>query len=121
MTIAQEQYAVADAPVGTNLANGKFWANSKNMRMISGVALVGSAAAGDCKLSIYYGTTKMMEIENSSTGVAVDTDKDLIPHNSNLACQPNDSISVIVDKAPITNPIKLLLVISEVPGYSRRY
>lgn len=119
MTVGYEEIAVADAGQGVNLANGKFWATSKWNRMVTGMALTGSAAAGDTKVSIFYGTTKIAELKNSSTGLAIDTDKDLIPHNSNLFCASNDAISVIVDEAPSTNPIQLLLIISEIPSRGR--
>lgn len=113
MTIVHETYTVAQASKNANLAAGKFWESGTTFRQITGIALTGSTAADDTQISVYYGTTKMMEFRNSATGLAVDTDKDLVPHNSTLACPPNAKISVMVDTAPNTNPIKLMLVIAE--------
>lgn len=114
MTLVHETIPIASAVKNTNLAAGKFWESAAWNRAITAIALTGSAAADDTQLSIFYGTTKIGEVRNSSTGLAVDTDKDLIPHNSNLVCRRGDKISVVVDTAPQTNPIKLVMVISEV-------
>lgn len=115
MTIVHETITVANAAKGSNLANGKFWETSNFNRQITAIALTGSAAADDTQLSIFYGTTKIGEIRNSSTGLAVDVDKDLVPHNSQLFCPRGAKMSIVVDTAPVTNPIKLLLVIAELP------
>jgi len=115
MTVTWETFTAAKAAKGENLANGLFWEKSQYTRQITGIALVGSTAAGDTIIGIYYGTTKVMQITNSSTGVAVDTDKDLIPHNSSLACPAGVDIRVVVETAPNTNPIAIELIIAELP------
>lgn len=114
MVLVHDTIPIASATKNTNLAAGKFWESSNWQRMITAIALTGSAAVDDTQLSIYYGTTKIGELRNSSTGLAVDVDKDLIPHNSQLVCARGDKISIMVDTAPVTNPIKLMIVISEV-------
>lgn len=120
MTVFQREIAVADAPAKKDLlSNDKSWVNKPVPRRVVAFGLTGSAAADDTQLDLYYGSEKMAEIINHRTGVAFDTDQDLLPCPSAAYCGAGEDISLIVVDAPATNPIKLVLVIEELPGGAR--
>ena len=106
------EIAVADAGVGKNLADGKVWQKGKRVRQVKRIGLSGSAAIGDTKLSISYGTVKVAEVLNTDTGL--DVDKTKMYWLSTKFVSPRETpINVIVDDAPATSPIMLVLDIKE--------
>jgi hypothetical protein len=115
MGLIQESVAAATATVGVNLAAGKWWEKSNVWRRIRNIGLVGSTAVSDTVLEIFFGTTKVMEIRNSTAGAAKTplTGTDVHQHSSFLGCAPNQSIAVVVKTAPSTNAIVLHMDIED--------
>lgn len=106
--------AVADATEEKDLLAGFKWASeSKYNRRIVGAALVGSAAVGDTRIGLYYGTQKIGQIVNNNTGLTLDFSSDLRTHSSQLVCPPAEALQAIVEDPPATNPIKLFLDVQE--------
>ena len=109
MASVEVSIAAAVAVVGFNLLNNSPHRQSSRRRSLRSVALAGSAAAGDTEISVLVNATEIARIFNSATGFPTrDHLKRVmrgIPANSELA-------AVVVD-APSTNPINLLLEISE--------
>jgi hypothetical protein len=107
--------AAASAPAKADLLKDMAWANKQAPKRVVAAGFTGSAAADDTQLDLFYGSEKVAELLNSRTGVAFDTDADLIPCPSALFCPAADKISLVVVDPPTTNPIKVVLVIEELP------
>ena len=114
MTVFQREIAVASAAAKTDLLAGdKSWVNKPVKKRVIAFGLTGSAAADDTQIDLFYGSEKMAELLNHRTGVAFDTDQDLVPCPSNAYCSADQDIAAVVVDPPGTNPIKLVLVIEE--------
>lgn len=115
MVLVELTVAVADAAEGIDVLAGQKWASeSKFDRQVVGAALTGSAAVDDTRLAIYYGSVKVGQIYNNKTGLVVDIAADMKPHHSMLRCQAGETLGVVVEDPPATNPIKLILDVAEV-------
>lgn len=103
--LAQVSVAAAVAVLGYDLLTGSVFKQSTERRYLKGAALAGSAAAGDTKISILKGTTKIGELYNVTTGFPT-TD-----HLFGIGewILPNDEITAEITDAPATNPINLNL------------
>jgi hypothetical protein len=115
MTILEKEFALADAVENTDLLKGATWINKKVRKRVVAIGVVGSAAVDDTRLGIVYGSVKMGEILNNSTGLTLDTDRDLKPCPSSMVANSDEDIGLVVEKAPATNPIKICLIIEELP------
>lgn len=104
MGSGENSVAAATAVVGYDLAKDTIWQQTGRHRALKGVALCGSAAGGDTKVSIFVDTVKVSEIYNTTTGFPTrDHLKEIgamIPANSRL--------HAYVDDAPSTNPINIM-------------
>lgn len=103
--IAEVSIAAASAPVGTNLLADSIYGQSRVARQIRGVALKGSAAAGDTIVAILVDTMEIGRIFNSGTGFP--NRDDIKPLVANVPAGAQ-LFANIVD-APATNPINLLM------------
>ena len=95
--------AAAVAIVGADLFAGERWKEQPNDRVMTGLALRGSAAAGDTVVDLMVDETRVAQLVNNATGFPDNDDMvDLaviIPANAEL--------SAIVTDAAVTNPINL--------------
>jgi len=103
--IGQVSIAAATAIVGYDLCRDQLWKTAGYPRAIAGVGLCGSAAAGDTKVILYVGTSRIGEFYNLATGFP--TKDHIIPVANRVPAGQN--ISAIVEDAPATNPINLTL------------
>lgn len=101
--------AAATALVGVDLARNERQRSSSQLRILKGVAVVGSAVVDDFSCSIYIENFYVGRFRNTHAGVLqVDSQSDVIrvgPH----AVPPGAQISVICDLAATTNPINVQL------------
>lgn len=111
MGFAIVSVAAATAVVGYDLIAGNMLQQSATPRTLEGVALTGSAAAGDTKVSFFIDTVKIAEMWNVTTGVP--TIDHVMPIDS-LYIPPNALLHAYVDDAPATNPIYAGFVLEEV-------
>lgn len=108
--IAQVSVAAATAIVGYDLLRDSLFKRSGVDRVLRGAALAGSAAAGDTIVSIYVDTVKVATIYNVTTSFPT---RDHFWPLSDVYVPAGSDISAIVDDAPATNPINLLLDIED--------
>jgi hypothetical protein len=107
--LGQVSIAAATAVIGYDLARDTTWSQSSTPRILRGIALAGSAAAGDTKVEVFRGSVKVAEAYNSATGFP--TRDHLFPVGAPIP--PNEEVAVIVDDAPATNPINLIMEFQE--------
>lgn len=106
MGIGQNSVAAATAILGYDLARDQLWKTSSRNRALTGFGMRGSGAAADTKISIYVDSVKVGEAYNDTTGFPnMDS---LIPLDDNFV-PAGANISIIVDDAPVTNPINIML------------
>jgi len=103
--LAQVSVAAATAVLGADLMNGSVFKQSTNRRYLRGVALAGSAAAGDTKIELLKGSVRIAEVFNVTTGFP--TRDHLFPVGEWI--DANDEITATVTDAAATNPINMLL------------
>lgn len=100
--IGQVSVAAATAVLGYDLAGDQTWRVSGNNRRLRAMGLAGSAAALDAKVGVFIGNTRIGELYNTSTG-AVARNTDMFEGGQNVPA--GTPISVIVEDAPVTNPL----------------
>ena len=105
----QVSIAAASATVGTDLLNGERWKEQPNPRVLIGVALKGSAAAGDTVVDILAEETRIATLFNTNTGFP--NEDDLI--DMGIEIPANVELTAVVTDAPATNPINLRMDFSE--------
>lgn len=94
--------AAASATVGTDLFSGEVWARAPQDRVVTALALKGSAAAGDTNVEFYADEVRIGDMWNTGTGVP-DLD-DYMPVEA-LMVPGGAQLRAIVRDAPATNPI----------------
>lgn len=112
MSVNVESVAAATAVVGHDLlTNAAQVRQSGSPRLLNSVALTGSAAAGDTKVSIRVSNVEIAHIFNTATGFPtqdaskIDLGGAFIPAGAPL--------QAIVTDAPATNPINIQTDIEE--------
>lgn len=103
----RQTIAGANLTLGTDMLSGHRDARATRARQIVGIALVGSAAAGDMAVDLYVDGQRKGNYINSSTGVVVDMDKDFIAMDTYVPA--NALIEAIITDAGGTNPAMLTL------------
>lgn len=107
MALTTVSVLAATAALGYDLlTNRADVANAQRARTIRGLALVGSAAAGDARVQVKVGATVVATLYNTATGFPT-ADASLFPTQYHVPA--GSPISVIVDDAPATNPLNLLI------------
>lgn len=104
--IAQVSVAAATAIVGYDLLRDSIYKRSGLPRILRGAALTGSAAGGDTLVALYIDVVKVALLYNVTTGFPT---KDHFFPLGDLPVPPGSDVSAIVEDAPATNPINLLL------------
>jgi len=117
MTILEKEFSVAQCTLGVDLLaiDSAAWINKIMRKRVVAIGLVGCNAIDEMKADLVYGSVKMGEITNNSTGLTLDTDRDLIPTPSAIACEAQEKIALVVTKVPTVSPCKLHIVIEELP------
>lgn len=105
--IHERSVAAATAVVGYNLAGDQYWEELGFPRILTHIALKGSAAAGDTEVKIKVGTADYGSIFNTGTGYPnID---DLKPVGA-IPIPRGTPVRFEVVDAPATNPINLMIV-----------
>lgn len=103
--------AAATAIVGYDINTDKFWASLPQNRVIRGIALKGSAAAGDTEIDFYVDAVFIANLFNNNTGFPnID---DVMPLE-NLLIPGGGHLRAVVVNAPATNPINALYLLEDV-------
>lgn len=108
MATVEASVAAASATLGTDLFDGLPLAQIRPGQRIVGVALKGSAAAGDSKVRFMAGSREVAEIFNNNTGFP--GRDDVIP-TQYMHTGGTDHVYAIVTDAPATNPLNALAII----------
>lgn len=110
MGMGQVSVAAATAVLNYDLTNGTLWAVQGNDRVLTGIAICGSAAAGDSKVDLFIDQVKVAELYNTSTGFPT---KDHF-YNLNNFVPKGSKISLIVTDAASTNPLNCVIMWTDV-------
>ena len=101
--------AAATAVVGFDMMTGQRWKEQGNDRVLTGVALCGSAAEGDSEVEVLVDETRIGSFFN--TKLLFPDEDDLIAVNVIVAA--NAEITVVVVDAPATNPLNVRMDFDE--------
>ena len=104
--IGQISIAHTVAVAGYDLFKDTKWNISSQPRVLKGIAVTGSAAAGDAEVELYVGMKLVTNIFNTATGFPTRDHVQPLPGNFVPA---GSKISCIVRTAPGTNPINVTL------------
>jgi len=104
--IGQVSVAHATAVAGYDLFSMEKWNISSQNRILNGIAVTGSAAAGDCEVELYVGMKLVTNVYNTATGFAT---RDHVQPLAGIFVPAGSKISCIVRTAPGTNPIQVVL------------
>jgi len=110
-TYVFEESAAATA-VGTDIASGVRGQTSPKARVIRGLAVVGSTAAGDAAIDLYGGDLLLGRFYNSSTGTAYDMSKDFVPIG-NVILLPNEPLHIVVADSGVGNKLYIHVTLDE--------
>jgi len=107
MALTMVSVPAATAVLGYDLlTNRPDVTSAGRARVIRGLAVVGSAAAGDARVQVKVGAAVVATLYNTATGFPT-ADAALFP--TSYAVPAGSSISIIVDDAPATNPLNVLI------------
>jgi hypothetical protein len=104
--IGQVSIAAATAVAGYDIFKDQTWNQSSRLRRLRGIAVAGSAAAGDCSFNLYIDDHHVGRFYNTATGWP--TRDHIVPIRSK-AVPPGAKISAIMVTAPTTNPINVVV------------
>lgn len=100
--------AAADAVVEADLLEGEAeFATGKLNRLITGISLTGSAAAGDSKVNILSGGTIKAKLYNTATGFCTGATS-IIP--CSIYIPAGSTVQAVVTNAATTNPLNLVII-----------
>lgn len=113
VSVTFKESAAASA-VGTNLFSGNQFQGSTRFRKVNRIGVVGSSAAANAAVDLFYGSTKVGTFYNTTLGAVAPLEaKDLVPVAGTLLCDPGELINVLVNTASTTNPFVITLEIQE--------
>lgn len=116
MSLITIKESAAATAVGTDLIAtlAAQWSQSPNLRRVTRAALVGSAAAGDAQVQIWYGQTLIASLYNSTAGAVVPVEaKDYINIPSRMVCERGEALRAVISDASATNALILVLETEE--------
>ena len=102
--------AAATAILDAALLAGERFKRTPQNRTLEGVALRGSAAAGDTRISLHIDEVRVGSFFNN--GLAFPNNDDLLPIES-LFIPGGAELQAIVEDAATTNPINLMLALED--------
>jgi len=115
MAVYEVSIAAATAVVGYDLLSTLPYARvSGGGRVLRSAGVAGSAAAQDSRVGVLVGGVKIGQLYNGATG-GVSGDRDMTDFGD-AWIPPGESLSVLVEDAPATNPLNLRIVIEEMVG-----
>jgi len=115
MTVIETSVPAATAVVGYDLLSSRPESQvSGGHRVLRLGALAGSAAAGDARIGLMVGGQRIATLFNTATGFP-QTDRDG-RDLGDAYVPPGERVSALVEDAPATNPLNILLVIEEIAG-----
>lgn len=101
----------ATAVVDADLFTGEVWSRAPQNRVVTGMGLRGSAAAGDSEIELFIDEVRVGNFFNNDLGFP-DND-DLLPLE-NLAVPAGAQLRAIVRDAPATNPLNGMIALEDV-------
>jgi len=109
MAVYEVSIVAATAILGYDMFRDEPWTVAPQNRVVTGVAVTGSAVAGDAAIEVRVGTTTVAKKFNTTTGFP---NRDhVVPLN---AFVPGGSkINGPVVDAPITSPLNVLIIIED--------
>lgn len=102
--IGQVSVAAAVAIVGADLFTNEKWNVSGQNRILRGVAMAGSTAAGDCEADLFVGSRLITHLFNSAAGFPL---REHLKPLGQIFVPAGSKISAIVTNAAVANPINL--------------
>jgi hypothetical protein len=109
MAVYTVSIAAATAVLGFDMFRDEPWTVSDNDRVITGIAVLGSAAAADSGVDLLVGQTRVTREYNRTTGYP--NMDDVLPLNA--AVPAGAKISGPVFDAPATNPLNVKIVVED--------
>jgi len=110
MGIGEVSVAAATAVLGYDMAQNTIWQQQGIPRALVGMAVTGSAAAGDAKVDLFIDTFKVGEFVNNATGFP--TMDHVFPLGNNYI-PPHSQLHIFVTDAPGTNPLNIKVIWKE--------
>ena len=105
------EVAAATGVVGYDLLQNEYHAQLPENRVLTGVGLKGSAAAGDTEVEVFIDNVKVTVIKNTGTGYP--NNDDILPLEA-LGIPGGSTLHAYVTDAPATNPIYLITAIETI-------
>lgn len=105
--VIDKEIAVAGAALTVDVVSGHENSQVGYRRFLVACGLSGSAAIGDTLLSVRVGGREVDKLRNQELGLAIAADKMLA---TRALVRANTPVQVIVEDAPLTNPIRLRMV-----------
>lgn len=104
----------AGSAVGTNLFSGNQFQGSTRFRKVNRIGVVGSSAAANAAVDLFYGSTKIGTFYNTTSGAVAPLEaKDLVPVAGTMLCDPGELINVLINTVSVTTALTITLEIQE--------
>lgn len=107
--------AAAASAVGTNLMAGHRLQTAPRPRYVRRIGVVGSTAAGDASVDMFYGNVYIGTFFNTTPGanvIPLDA-KDMVPVSANVGMEPNEPLHVLISKVSAANVLAVTLELVE--------
>jgi hypothetical protein len=105
------QYVVHESaaaqPIGTNIMQGHRAEQRTLPRLLRWIAVVGSAAAGDCSIDIWTGDKYHGTYFNTATGTSYQRNRD--QQDVNLLIMPGTPLRLEISDVSLTNAVNVFL------------
>lgn len=115
MALVTVKESTAGSAVGTNLMAGHRQQIVPRYRRVTRLGVVGSAAAGDAAVDLFYGDTYIGTFYNTTSGanvIPVDS-KDMMSVPSQYVLEPNEPLNLLISDAGSTNVLVVTMEIQE--------
>ena len=109
MAAYEVSVAAATAVLGYDLVRDEPWTVSDRPRVITGLAVMGSAAAGDSAVDLLVGMYRVERVFNRTTGFP--NMDDMLPLDAYVP--PGSKISMPVVDAPATNALNAKILVED--------
>lgn len=100
--IGQVSIAAAAALVGYDCFTNEKWNVAGAQRLLRGIAMTGSTAAGDCEADLFVGSRLITHLFNSATGFP---QREHLKPLGQIFVPTGSKISMIITNAAVSNPI----------------
>lgn len=113
--------ATTSSGVKYNSLKDELIKESRFPRQVNRIALAGSAAAGDIKFTLYFGSRVIAELYCSTTGAVFPNDDDVKTLAGGEVCPAGVEIRLEADDSSTTNPVYGILETKELIRRRRRF